>query len=326
VFNGMRVTAVKQRVAAEISGQEALLQAQLQATVAEVTQSYFGIVRQQYYLAVIARTVEVSRLRKELAEQKRSAGLANASDVLLAELDLHQRTQAYLSQELFLRQSMLELAGLMNEEPGRSYILSDTVLAASNLDRADILQRLQDNPQLLAGEAAIRAAQQTERSTFANRMPTVQLNGGLAYNLANNNGGFVIANQNYGPFIGFNANVPLLQNKVFNRQNDIARQQTETTRLRLAQSEDDLVTAAMKLWEAYDHARAQVALEAANAANAQRYLDLVTERHRLNAATALELREAQRSFEEAHFRQIDIQYQAISAEIELLRLAGMLSQ
>jgi outer membrane protein len=326
IFNGMRVTAIKQRVREQITGQEELLRAQMQATVAQVMQSYYAIVRQQYYLDVIARTREVSRLRKVLAEQKRDAGLANASDVLLAELDLSQREQAYATQELFLRQGMMDLLSLLNETPDEAYILSDTVLPFIELDRERILAQLQDNPQLLAAEAAIRASQQAERSVYANRMPTVQLSSGLAYNLSYNTGGFVTSSQSYGPFIGINANVPLLQNKIFNRQHDIARQQTETTRLRLAQSEDDLQTAAMKLWETYAYARIQGERERINVENSRRYLDLITERHRLNAATAIDLREAQRSYEDANFRQIDVQYQAVSAEIELLRLAGLLSR
>ena len=324
IFNGMRVSAIKQRIREQIVGQGELHKAQINATMANVMQSYYAIVRQQYYLAVIARTREVSRLRKELAEQKKEAGLANASDVLLAELDLSEREQAYKTQELYLRQSMMDLAALVNDVPGSTYVLTDTAFPQIGLDRAEIMDKLQDNPELLAAEAAIRASEQSERSAYATRMPTVGLSSGLAYNLSYNTGGFVTSAQSYGPFIGVNANVPLLQNKIFNRQYDIARQQTETTRLRLAQAADNLETAALKLWESYVYAQAQAELEAMNVENARRYLDLVTERHRLNAATAIDLREAQRSYEDANFRQIDVQYQAINAEIELMRLAGML--
>lgn len=324
LFNGMRVTAIKQQVREQATAQGELYKAQMQATLAAVMQQYYGIVRQQYYLDVIARTRAISQLRKELAEQKRAAGLANASDVLLAELDLHEREQAYTTQELYLRQAMLDLASLLNDAPGSSYVLSDTALPLLALDRESILAQVQDNPQLLAAEAAIRASEQAERGVRANRLPTVQLSSGLAFNTSYNTGGFVTSAQSYGPFVGVNANVPLLQHKIFNRQYDIARQQTETTRLRLAQAEDDLTTAAMKLWESYDYARQQADRESANVANARRYLDLVTERHRLNAATALELREAQRSYEDATFRQIDAQYQAVAAQIELQRLSGNL--
>ena len=326
VFNGMRVVSIKQGIREQIHQSEEVLRATLQNTVADVMRGYYGVVRQQYYLKVISQSIEVSRERKVLAEQKKAVGYANASDLLLADLDLYQLEQAFESQQLLLRQGIVDLITLTNVELGQAWLVEDTIVPLGNLNRDDVLAAIQSNPELAAAEAAIRASEQAEKTIYANRMPVVQLNGGLGYSLSNNNGGFIISNQSYGPFLGVNANVPLLQYKVFNRQHAIARQETETLRIMQLQAENALESAALKLWDSYETAMAQLQTASANVANARRYLDLVIERNKLDAATVLELREAQQSFEDANFRLIDLEYQAIVAEVELMRLAGMLAE
>lgn len=326
VFNGMRVVSIKQGIREQIHQSEEVLRATLQNTVADVMRGYYGVVRQQYYLKVISQSIEVSRERKVLAEQKKAVGYANASDLLLADLDLYQLEQAFESQQLLLRQGIVDLITLTNAELGQAWLVEDTIVPLGNLNRDDVLAAIQSNPELAAAEAAIRASEQAEKTIYANRMPVVQLNGGLGYSLSNNNGGFIISNQSYGPFLGVNANVPLLQYKVFNRQHAIARQETETLRIMQLQAENALESAALKLWDSYETAMAQLQTASANVANARRYLDLVIERNKLDAATVLELREAQQSFEDANFRLIDLEYQAIVAEVELMRLAGMLAE
>jgi len=53
---------------------------------------------------------------------------------------------------------------------------------------------------------------------------------------------------------------------------------------------------------------------------------IIQQRFQLNSATDLEVREAQKSFEEAGFRLLNVQYIAKVAEIELQRICNNLNK
>jgi outer membrane protein len=325
IFNGMRVKATKSRIHAQVEQSTFLLRASIQATVADLMQAYYTLARQQGYLDVIEQSRLVSEKRLELTQQRKLAGLANGADLLLAEIDLHEREQAAQTQAIVQRQFQIDLSNAMQGALDENWVVADE-FPLEALNWADIETGILQNPELSAADAAVRAAEASARSAYANRMPTIQVNGGLAYNLAFNNGGFVLQNQNYGPYVGLNANVPLLQRRIFDRQYKIAQQQAETTRLRQAQTEDELLAMARKLFESHVSLQEQALKEVENVGRARQLFEIVVQREQLDAATVLELREAQRSFEEANFRLIDLKYQALMAQVELMRLAGMLVQ
>jgi outer membrane protein TolC len=78
------------------------------------------------------------------------------------------------------------------------------------------------------------------------------------------------------------------------------------------------------VYESYKNAINRLDLEAENLKIAQQYLDLILKKYELSQATAIEIREAQRTFEDAAFRLIALRFQAKQAEIELLRVSGEL--
>jgi outer membrane protein TolC len=68
----------------------------------------------------------------------------------------------------------------------------------------------------------------------------------------------------------------------------------------------------------------QIRAERENYRLAGALLDLTLQRYQLIAATIIEVREAQRSFEQAGYRLVNLSYAAKMAEIELKRLGSQL--
>jgi outer membrane protein TolC len=85
-----------------------------------------------------------------------------------------------------------------------------------------------------------------------------------------------------------------------------------------------LNNAAMRAFDAYKSTLQQLQKERENYELSRRLVDLTIQRFNLNVATIIEVREAQRSFEETGFRLVNLSYAAKVAEIELRRLSNQL--
>jgi outer membrane protein TolC len=79
-----------------------------------------------------------------------------------------------------------------------------------------------------------------------------------------------------------------------------------------------------RTWQAYQTNLERIKSESENIKKAQQLLEIMLQRYQLNQSNTIDLREAQRSYEEAAFRLTSMQYIAKVAETELLRLAARL--
>ncbi|MNY38103.1 Outer membrane efflux protein [compost metagenome] len=78
------------------------------------------------------------------------------------------------------------------------------------------------------------------------------------------------------------------------------------------------------MYQTYQSSIEQLENQKKNYALSKQLLDLTLQRFELIQATIIDVREAQRSFEEAGYRLINLNYAAKAAEIELKRLSNTL--
>lgn len=86
----------------------------------------------------------------------------------------------------------------------------------------------------------------------------------------------------------------------------------------------DYSAGAVKMYQTYQSSIEQLENQKKNYALSKQLLDLTLQRFELIQATIIDVREAQRSFEEAGYRLINLNYAAKAAEIELKRLSNTL--
>ena len=84
------------------------------------------------------------------------------------------------------------------------------------------------------------------------------------------------------------------------------------------------LAAATKTFQSYESSITQLNTQQSTLQLSKQLAELSLQRFQLNSATSVEVREAQKSFEEAGFRLVNLQYVAKIAEIELLRLSNQL--
>lgn len=324
IFNSFRVKATKNRILAQTDVAQTRLKSQLQNVAAAVILRYFDLVRQQNLLLLLQKTVAVSEKRLELVKTRLSVGMANNADVYLAEIDMNTRNQELNQQKNLLIQSMIDLNTLMNRPRTDTFSVTNDIPLASGLSLDIILTNMKKNPDLQNIDFQIKVSEFNEQEVYALRQPQVRLNAGFGYNLNNSTAGFSLLNQNYGPNGGISLTLPLFQNQIFDRQHQIAKIGTETRKLQKQSLEATLEGNAYRLWQSYQAAISRLEGEAKNLDITKKYLDLTLQRYELNQANAVDLREAQRAYEDAVFRLLSVRFLAKQSETELLRIAAQL--
>ena len=324
LYNGLRIQATKDRLEQLAQQSEQILSATIQDVVARVMTQYFEVYRQQRFLLTIEASYAVARQNLEIVEARQLAGLANNADLFQARLDLNALRQQRGNQQSVIIQAESELLALINEDPWQPIAITDSIVVDSGLAFDSLLQGLRNNPQVLAADQQVQVQALAERELSAQRMPTLRANAG--YNFSNNvsNGGFNLLSRNLGPYAGLNLSVPIYNGGSLKRQEQVAALATRNAQLAREDIVDAQTTALYQAWLRYSNALQLLTYEVNNNVLSQQLLDLMLQKYSLRLATILELKQAQKSFEESGYRLVNLQFEAKAAEIELRRLAGKL--
>jgi len=325
LYNGNRIVATQKRLAQLQQLNTNVLNAQLQNTMATVAVRYYEIVRQQELLKTIQKSIAVFQKRLDVLEARKEAGLANNADIYQAKLDVNQQKQALETQYLMIKQSKADLLQSMVQAPDSVIVVEDKISIDKSLVLESIKNALPTNPQYIAAATQISINQLIEKETAALRTPTLRATTGFNISSNKSAAGFILLNQSYGPFVGVNLNVPIYNGSAFKRQQQVAAINTRSAKLQQETIALNLETSAVKTFNAYSNALAQLQTETDNYALSGQLLDLVMQKFELAQATIIDVRQAQQSFENAGYRLVNLQYTAKIAEIELNRLVSKLA-
>ena len=325
LYNGYRVVATKKRLEELQKQSEQELNAQIQNTIAIVMVNYYNVVRQQSYIKTLQQSIEVSKKQLELIETKQSLGLANNANLFQSQIDLNARLQDIQAQQLILAQAKADLLNAMVANPDSSISIVDTIVVDKNLNLVEIIAEISKNPQIISLDNQIKINELIEKETAALRQPLVRANAGLNYGRNQSDGGQLLLNQSYGPFINLGITIPIYNGSVFKRQQQTANINTQNAKLQKDNVLQQNHTATIKLFKAYTNSLQQLNTQQNTYQLSQQLVQLSLQRFQLAAATIIEVREAQKSFEDAGFRLVTLSYSAKIAEIELKRLSNRLT-
>ena len=324
LYNGYRVVATKKRLEELEKQSSQLLNAQVQNTIANVMFKYYEVVRQQGYIQTLQQSIDLSKKQLELVQTKQSLGLANNADLFQSQIDLNTREQDMQTQQLIIDQAKTDFLNLLNVRPDSSINIKDTIIIDRNVKLADVINSIASNPQIVSLEQQIKINELIEKETAAQRYPSLRANTGLNYGRTQSSAGQLLLNQSYGPFVGLSVAVPIYNGGVIKRQQKVANINTQNAKLQKQSLLLDYESNAIKIFQSYTNSLKQLETQQKTYALSQKLVDLSYQRFQLAAATIIELREAQRSFENAGFRLVNLSYAAKIAEVELKRVSGKL--
>ena len=327
VFDGLKMFATRDKLEEFVKLGELGIKQQIVNTIASVITNYYAIVRQKQQLKAINDQIQLSAERVKLAQYKLDIGVGAKPDVLQSKVDLNAQKAAYLSQETIMSQLREQLNQLINIEPESKYLVSDTILINMNVSLGDIQESLENNnPDLLIAQKNIDIARLVLKERKADRFPTVSLNSGYTFNRTNNkatvNPFQPLFSRNFGRNLGFTIAVPILNNFTTKRLIKQSAIDIQYQQLFFENQKSILNLNVINAYKDYELQKRALALEEENIVLAKENVAIVFEVYKLNSTTLIQLKEAQKSLEDAQTRLINARYNTKLAETELLRLKG----
>ncbi|HTN08469.1 TolC family protein [Agriterribacter sp.] len=329
LFDGLKMFATKRKVEELYSLGSINLKNQVVNTTAEIINNYYLIVRQKQLLKAIEEQMSINEERVKLADRKLSVGLGTKPELLQAKVDLNAQKAAHLEQQT----TMIQLRDQLNQLTGMQlpavYEVADSIPLELDMNISDIQNQIEtSNPTILQALKGADIAKISLKEAKASRWPTVSFVS--AYNFTRNQNQNNINpfsstySRNKGYNFGFTATIPILNNLSVNR--NIRQAQLDVEYQDIAVSKQmSLVNVWIKVaFNSYQYQINALRLEEENIELAKENVMIALERFRQGVSTFLELREAQKSLEDAYDRLIAARYNTKLSETELLRLKGEL--
>lgn len=327
LFDGLKMFATRDKVAEFVRLGELGIKNQVVNTVATVINTYYNIVRQKQQLKAVEEQMSINEERVKLAQYKLDIGVGAKPDVLQSKVDLNAQKAAQLEQQKLIAQLREQLNQVMNVGFNTSYEVSDSIPLNTSLSLGEILSTAEsNNPSLLIAKKNIDIAGLVLKERRAERFPTVSFNSAYNFNRNKNqaviNSFSTLFNRTKGFNYGLSATIPILNN--FNTRRLIKQAQLDISYQQLVYDNQRSLTnlAVINAFKDYEQQKKALELEEANILLARENVSIIFQTYRLGAATYIQLREAQKSLEDAYNRLIAARYNTKLAETELLRLRG----
>ena len=325
LFNGYRIAATKDRLESIQKQTEAALQVQMLNTSSTVMQQYYNVIRQSAFLKTIEKSIEASEQRVAIVKTRQELGVANQADLLQSSLDLNALLQAKQNQLLVLDQVKADLFNSMVVPANSNYVFTDSIQVDQKMILSDVESKMKAHPLLQSAQQLINVNQFLEKETKALMYPTLRANSGFNYNSNKSTAGFILLNESYGPFLGFNLSIPIYAGTANKRAYKNAQINTVNSKIQYDNTAQNLSTELFKTYQNYQNSLKQTPVEIENYKMSDALLSLVMERFKLGEATIVDVKQAQQSFETAGFRLTSLQFSAKIAEIELKRMSNQLN-
>lgn len=323
VFDGTRMFMARNRLAElEVQG-KMKARAVVEQTVADIAYQYYSVIQLTQFIRVIEQSLELSDIRRDIAEKRMNLGSGSELAVLQSQVDRNADYSNLLQQKAALVRAKAVFNRLLARDPDIEFAVDERIELNDIKPYGSMLEALESqNPQLLAARSDMRAREFEVREAEAAYSPRLDLFGQYDYGRSQNEVGVLQSNRSFGPTYGITATF-----NIFNGFN--ARREVQNRKLDLltaqAGMEDQALMLRAELFSAYSDYTANmelVNLENENLDVARRNLSVATESYRLGGISDIEMREAQVRLIEAEGRLLEAQFIAKSAEVELFRLSG----
>ena len=327
LFDGMKMFATRDRIF-EMDRMGVLnVKAQVVNTVAAVNNVYFNIVRQKQQLKAIEEQMSINEERVKLADRKYTVGLGSKPELLQARVDLNAQKSARLTQLALIDELKVQLNQLTGVESSKRYDVDEEIPLSSPLEFGRLYNDIvSTNINLLQAQKSIDIAKLIVKERIAEKYPVLTFNSGYNFGRLKNqaviNNFTPLFNQTRSMTYGLGLSIPIFNN--FNTKRQIKQAQLDVDYQELNyKNQLSLVDVNLtNAFKQYELERNTLSLEQENIELAKENVSIALERFKQGVSTYLELREAQKSLENAYNRLISSRFNTKLAEIELLRLKG----
>jgi outer membrane protein TolC len=323
IFDGLKMFATKDKLAALQSLGEIQLKNQIQTTIAQVLNAYYEIVRQKQQIKALNESAKISVERVSLSQKKFDVGYSDKTPLLQAKVDYSSQQINILKQETVLQQFKVALNKILGRDANVTFDVIDTIEVNYQPNIQTIKDTvLQQNFSLKSAMKNIEIAKLQHKEIKSQKLPQINFNTGYQFTQNNSKAGFQLSNRSYGPTVGINAVIPIFNGGMVKKQLESSAVNIATQQVQLDQIKNDLDAGILTAYQNFDYADKILKLNEDNVKVAQENVQVTLERYRLNQSTSVEIKQAQSSYEDALYNVILARYNAKIAEIELKKLSN----
>ncbi len=326
VFDGFQMFANYDRLKELQKQGEVNTKAVILTTIADVVNAYYAMVRQQQLVVAKDSAMEISRLRRRIAENKLQIGRGSKLDVLTAIVDFNTDTSSYLQEKNLLKTSMVTLNQIMARDLNVEFKVDEDMNIQNNLVLQDLSEKTQQlNPSLQNAFINKKIAELNLKQVKGQRYPVIAVNSGYQVSRSTSPTGFNQKIRSNGLTYGLSASVNIF-NGFLQRQNERnAKVSISSSELDLERTRQNINAQLISTYQNYMTNLDLLKVESGNVQVADQNLEITLEKYRLGSISPLELREAQRNSINAITRLLDAEYQAKITEISLKEISGTLN-
>lgn len=295
--------------------------------VATLSGEYYNMIRQYIRLRNLRSSLDLSRERVRIAEERYHIGSGSRMDLQQAQVDFNADSSNVLNQLEVVHTSRIRLNELMAlDNIDEQIALKDSVICPNIfLDEVDLWQStLASNASLLIAQKNQTLSELDYKKVKSRDYPYVKLNAGYGYTANWYEVGATDLQQRLGLNYGLTVGLNLFDGFNRRRERRNARIQIENSQLKKQELELGLRADMSNLWMAYRNNLDLWSLEKENVIVALENHRIAIDRYKLGELSGIELREAQISLLEAEERQSIAEYSTKLCEISLLQLSGQI--
>ncbi|WP_075559386.1 TolC family protein [Parabacteroides timonensis] len=295
--------------------------------VADLSSEYYNRIRQNIRLRNLRSSLDLSRERVRIAEERYHIGSGSRMDLQQAQVDFNSDSSKVLNQLEVVNTSRIRLNELMAlENVEENIAIKDSVIYPNIfLDEVELWKStIESNASLLIAQKNKTLSELDYKKVKSRNYPYVKLNAGYGYTANWYEVGSTDLQQRLGLNYGITVGLSLFDGLNRRRERRNARIEIENKELRMQELELALRADMSNLWMAYQNNLDLWSLEKENLVVAQENYRIAIDRYKLGELSGIELREAQNSLLEAEERQSIAEYSTKLCEVSLLQLSGQI--
>lgn len=327
VFDGFGIQAEYSRLKELQQMGELNTRMTIEDFVADLSGEYYNLIRQKIRLRNLRSTLDLSRERLRIVEERYFIGSMSRLDLQQAQVDFNADSSKVLNQLEVVHTSRIRLNQLMALDHVEEQIqIKDSIIYPNPfLDEVELWKStLSSNTSLLVVQKNKLLSELDYKKVKSRNYPYVKLNAGYGYTANWNEVGTTDLQQRLGLNYGLTVGIDLFDGFNRRRERRNARIQIQNQELRIQEMELSLRADLSNFWMAYRNNLNLWSLEKENLIAAQENYRIAIDRYKLGELSGIELREAQNSLLEAEERQSIAEYSTKLCEVSLLQLSGQI--
>ncbi len=259
-----------------------------------IANAFYAVLYYQDTEKLLEQSVVFYEDLKNLEQERMQLGRGTRISLLQTQTELN-RERARLEQVMSWKETALnDLFRLMNVESEEVVLVSDGYFEEAVLERDQLLEEvLSNNPEVLYKALQQQIIEEEITLRKSEQYPTVDLIGGVSYNLARSEVGILQTNRNLSPYVGATLRFNIFDGERSRRAIQRSKLQTEIGLLELNDLRAGLSYEMKNRFEEFETAGRLLEMELENLAISQENLGLAEEMYLAGRISNFELREVQ---------------------------------